>query len=250
MAKQIIHGIGKLVMRDFRDPKTIIGFTDLQDLSVESSSSKDDITGGNKMFPIASFKKDQALKISGTNASFDYGLMTYLDGADKTVGVIPMTDVIEVRIPDSGTIMLPNTPVVDSVVITGYTTAADKLTVATKKFFADPATKELTFAVDDAGESVVIVYQYNSSETAVEYSITEVTMSKPFSCEYVFPIYDEDTQIIAHGMIKIYKAQCSTGFKLDAKHQSAYAPKFEAEAKDAQRIDKKMWSFFIDGVEV
>ena len=48
----------------------------------------------------------------------------------------------------------------------------------------------------------------------------------------------------------VYKTQCSSGFSIDPKHQTPVAPKFEAEAKDAQRADKKLWSLFIDGKEV
>lgn len=249
MAKHIIHGIGKLVLRDFRDPKVIIGFTDLQDVGIESSSSKDDITGGNKMFPIASFKKDQALKLSATNASFNQDMMPYLDGADKVVAAVSMTDVLEVRVPDTKTINLTNTPIEGSIIINGFTLEAGAGDPTVGKFKHTAASKELTFATDNIGDAITIVYEYTSSAKTVEYSVTQKSMSKPFIAEYIFPIYDEDTQVIANAMIKIYKAQCTSGFSIDPKHQSPVAPKFEAEAKDAQRVDGKMWALIIDGIE-
>ena len=44
MAKKIIYGVGQAVLRKFADKSKIIGYTDLQDLSFESSFSKEDIT--------------------------------------------------------------------------------------------------------------------------------------------------------------------------------------------------------------
>lgn len=249
MAKHIIYGIGKMVLRDFRNPKTIIGFADLQDLSVESSFGKEDVTGGNKMFPIASFKKDQALKLSATNATFNQEMLTYMDGADKTVGAKTMTGFLEVRVPEGLTVTLPKTPIADSIVINGFTPVVTGTPTA-KKFKADVLTKEIDFNVADVGKSIIIVYEYTGSATTAEYSVGQKSMAKPFSAEYIFDIYDDDSQVVAEAMIKIYKAQCSSGFSLDTKHQGPHTPKFEAEAKDAQRIDGKLWSFFIDGVEV
>ena len=250
MAKHIIHGVGKLILRDFRQPKTVIGFTDLQDVSVESTSSKDDITGGNKMFPIASFKKDQALKLSATNASFNEEMLPYLDGADKTTAAVTMTGALEVRIPDTKIISLDNTPIDGSIVINGFTEETGTGELTKGKFKYTTATKDINFATDDIGTAVTIVYEYMSTAKTNEYSVGQKSMSKPFIAEYIFPIYDEDTQPVADAMIKIYKAQCTSGFSIDPKHQSAVAPKFEAEAKDAQRVDGKMWSLFIDGHEV
>lgn len=248
MAKHIIHGIGKLVLRDFREPKKVIGFTDLQDLGVESSSSKDDITGGNKVFPIASFKKDQALKLSGTNAIFNHEMLEYLDGATKATGAVTMTDVLELRIPETKSITLSNVPIAGSVIINGFTSSETE--PAKDKFKIVAASKELTFATENIGDAITIIYEYTSTATTTEYSITQKSMPKPFIAEYIFPIYDEDTQIVANAMIRIYKAQCTSGFSIDPKHQTPVAPKFEAEAKDAQRMDGKLWSLFIDGVEV
>lgn len=247
MAKQIIYGIGKAVLRDFRNPTKIIGFSDLQNLTVESTSSMEDITGGNKMFPIASFKKDTAINVSATNACFDAGMMEYMEGATVTTGAKTMTGFLEVAIPTDGVINLDQTPVVGSVAVQGMTLGSGSAPTAGQFTVAE---KKLTFNTDDAGKVVIIVYEYTSSEKATEYSMTQMSLAKPFIFDYIFDIYDEDSQVSHKGMIKIYKAQCSSGFKIDAQHQSPFAPAFEASAKDPQRMDKKMWSLFIDGVEV
>lgn len=236
MEKFIVHGIGKSVFRDFKNPKKVISFVDAQDLSVESTSSKEDIVGGNKLFPIASFKQDQSLACSLTNATFDAGLMEYLDGAEATTAEVNMTDIMEVAIPEDGKVTLAKTPIADSVVVSGVE--------------EQPTVSEgtLTFATENAGKTVCIVYEYTSSAKAVEYSVGQASMSKPFIFETVFPVYDEDTQVKYNCMFKIFKAQCTSGFKLNLQHRAPFAPQIDFEARDAKRPDGKLWTLTIDSV--
>lgn len=245
MAYQIIYGVGKAVLRDFKDRTKVIGLATLQDLNIESSSSQDDITGGNKMFPIASFKKDMAIKVSGTNATFSGDLVEYMDGAKVSTGATAMTGFLEVSVPSTGIVTLEQTPVENSVYVVGFTKGE---TAGANKFSVSG--KNVTFDKSVAGQVVSIVYEYTSTENTKEYSVVESSMSKPFEFSYLFPIYDEDSQIIAQGEVRIYKAQCTSGFKIDAKDKTASTQTFEASARDAQRADGKFWSLFIDGKEV
>ena len=248
MAKQIIYGVGKAILRDYRTPTKVIGFADLQNLAVESTASMEDVTGGNKMFPIASFKTDTAVNVSATNACFDPGMLEYLEGATVSTGAATMTGFMEVAIPADGEITLAETPVANSVVVQGFTLGESAEALNAGEYFVSSTT--VNFATADAGKVVVIVYEYTSSENTTEYSMTQMSLAKPFVFDYIFDIYDEDSQVSHKAMIKIYKAQCSSGFSLDTSHQSPFAPSFEASAKDPQRVDGKFWSLFIDGVEV
>lgn len=245
MAKQIIHGIGRLILKDFKEPTKTIAYSDLQKFTVESTFSSDDITGGNKLFPIASFKKEQALNCSATNATFDAGIFPYLDGGDLTTGAKDMTDFIEVAIPADGVINLPVTPTTISVA--GFK-AGDATATGTYKLEASE--KTVKFAEEDAGKVVVIVYDYKSTAEAISYGVTQKSMNKPFVAIYNFDIYDEDTQITHKGSITVYKAQCTSGLKLDLAHQTAFAPEFSFSARDAKRQDGKLWDFTIDGIAV
>ena len=248
MAKTIIWGIGRAILRDFRNRKKVIGFADLQDLSVESSQSQEDITGGNKMFPIASFKNEQSLTVSATSAVFNQEMLEYMDGADVRTGAVTRSGFKEVTIPDTKIITLDKTPIEGSVVISGFESAASPDSLTAGQFSVDG--EDITFAADDVGQLIIIVYEYTSEATNTEYSVTQKSMSKPFEFDYIFDIYNEDSQITHEAELRIYKAQCTSGFSIDASHQSPFAPQFEASAKDAQRADGKLWSFFIDGVEV
>lgn len=249
MPKQIIHGIGKGIFKSFKDPSKIITMTDMQDLTIESTSSSDDITGGNKLFPIASFKTDQSLTISGTNATFDLDMLPFLEGTKAVVGTKTLTDFLEVAIPEDGVITIDDTPIEGTV------------TVATKGFAVsasgEPAAgqykveaKTVTFNTADAGKVVTIVYDFKSTAEAVSHSVDETTKPEPFVFDYIFPIYDEDTQITHKGYFKVFKAQCTSGLSINVQHQAAFAPTFEASARDAKRADKKLWDLTIDGVSI
>ena len=243
--KQILYGIGKAALRDYANPKKLISLNDMQDLSIESSFSMEDITGGNKMFPIASFPKDKALKISATNATFNVGLIDYLEGAEVATGTATMTAMMEVKIPADGIINLEHTPTAGSVLVMDFTSGEE----AAQGVFAVEGDK-ITFATVDAGKLANIFYEYAGGEKSVEYGVGQKTMAKPFIFDYTFPIYDEDTQITHQGCLRVFKAKCTSGFSIDPKHNTPVAPKFEATAQDPQNADGKMWTLSIDGKEI
>lgn len=243
--RQIIHGIGKLILRDFKTPTKIIGFTDLQDATFESTYSAEDITGGNRIFPIASFKQEETATFSATNATFDHRMLEYLNGAESTTGQTLMCDLLEVAIPANGEVDLGVAPEGDPI-IEGFTKDEGESATTAGKFAVSDT--KIKFNAEDAGKVVTIFYEYNSQATAVEYAIKQTSLTKPFSLDYKFPIYDTDSQIVAYGLIKIFKAQCSNGFSINPQHQTAFAPQFECSAKDPQRPDGKFWTFVVDAV--
>lgn len=243
--KQILYGIGKAALRDYADPTKLISLNDMQDLTIESSFSTEDITGGNKMFPIASFPKDKTLKISATNATFNVGLIDYLEGAEVSTEEVRLTAMMEVQIPEGGIVNLEHTPVADTVLVMGFK-AGDSTSAGTFKVESN----KITFATADEGKLANIFYEYEGGTGAVEYGVGQKTMAKPFIFDYTFPIYDEDTQITHYGSLRVFKAKCTSGFSIDPKHNTPVAPKFEANAQDPQRVDGKMWTLAIDGKEI
>lgn len=241
--KCILHGVGRLILKDYTDKTKVIAHSDLQQFTLESTYSADDITGGNKLFPIASFKKDQALNCTAKDATFNDGIIKYLDGGDVKTGAVTLTDFLEVTIPDDGVVDLGVTP--SNVSIDGFTKTDSEVTKGNFKL----DTTKVTFASQDAGQTVTIVYDYQSGADAKQTSITQKSMAKPFEAVYIFDIYDEDTQIVAKGTITIFKAQCTSGLKLDMQHQTAFAPEFSFSARDAKRADKKLWDFTVEEVK-
>lgn len=244
MSKCILHGVGRLILKDFADPSKIISYSNLQQFTLESTFSTDDITGGNKMFPIASFKTETAVNCTARDAMFDAGIFPYLDGGEAASGAQTMTDFKEVTIPSTKSVTLDvESP--SNVTVSGMTKADSEPTAGQFKV----QTNTVTFAQDDVGKVVTIVYEYQSGANATSYGITEKSMGKPFVAVYVSDIYNEDSQIMGHLNITIYKAQCTSGLNIDMSHQTAFAPEFSFSARDPKREDGKLWDFTFDEVE-
>lgn len=239
----ILHGVGRLILLDFKDNSKVITQTDLQQFTLESTFSTDDVTGGNKMFPIASFKTDTALNFTAKNAKFDAGIIPYLDGGTVSKGKTTMKDVKIATIPSAKTISLGETA--KKAVVEGFALVEVTPSKAGEFSFASGT---LTFHEGDVGKEVAIVYEYETSEKAVSTSVKEKSMSKPFTAIYNFDIYDDDAQVAAKGSIIVYKAQSTSGLSLDMSHQTAYAPEFKFSARDAKREDGKLWDFIYDEV--
>lgn len=246
--KQIIHGIGKAILRDFKDPTKILDYTDLTDLSFESGYSTDDITGGNKIFPIASFKNESKITVSATNATFHPEIEQYLDGSTLSTGAVKLPAIKESQIPADCIVRLDEKPVENSVLIRDFTESKETTPIK-GQFQVDSTEGTITFAKEDAGQTVSIVYDYMSSEETTAYSVTEKSISIPFQFDYIFPIYDENTDIVKTCVVRVYKMKSTSGLKLDHKHQGAFAPQFEATAQDPLRQDGHLWDMFIDNVK-
>lgn len=241
----ILHGVGRLILKDYIDPTKVIACSNLQQFSLESTFSTDDITGGNKMFPIASFKTESALNCTAKDAMFDSGIFPYLDGGETKTGAVTLTDFKEITIPASKEVTLPaETP--SNIVVDGFKLGSAKESLKAGEYFVE--TNKVTFADEDKGKTTTIVYDYESTANANQTSITEKSMSKPFVAIYNFDVYDEDAQIVGKGSITVYKAQCTSGLKLDMSHQAAFAPEFTFSARDPKREDGKLWNFTVDPI--
>lgn len=245
--KKIFYGVGQGIMRDFRDKKKLITLCDMQDLTIESSASQEDVTGGDKITPIASFDKEKEVKISATNATFEERMMDYLEGADQTVGTVVFPGIMELTIDETAKVVLEDTPLENSIIINDFTeVTGDSADVEAGKYKVDTATKTITFSADDIGKDIVIFYEYNSSADTLGYGVKQTSMKKPFEFIYKHSIHDEDSQIVGTLVIVIYKARCTSGFSIDPKHLTPMAPKFEAKALDPKRADKHIWDYFLD----
>lgn len=237
---QIIWGIGKGILTDFSDATKIIAFANMQDLSVSSTANEEDIVGGNKSFPIASFPTDKEITISVTNSDFDTSMLEYSDGATFTTpsSAPNMKYYYEFLIPVGGEVTLPKTPVTDSVKVIGF--AVVPTTLATGKFTISGTA--LAFFPADAGKLARVQFEYAPTTLTVDYyEMFETSVAKPFAFTYLFPVYNTANAIVANGQLDIYKAKMTSGSNFEWSHRTASAPTFEAKALDPQRPDKKLW---------
>lgn len=248
MANKFVYGIGKLILSDFADPTKKIGETNLQKFIVESSYSEEPVNAGNKMFPLISFKKEPNLKLSFENAVFTPELAKYLDGASIKTGTAVLPDLVEVAIPDDGELVLERAPIANSISIEGFEVATAE-TPTKGQFKVETPEKKIVFNKADAGKVVTVFYEFNSNAKTVEHSVSQDSLSTPFRATYIFDIVGEDNKVVQHGTIIIYKAQCTTGTKFDTSHLTPMVQSFEAEGRDPNRADKKLWSVYYEDVE-
>ncbi len=246
--KQILYGVGKSVLRDYTNRKSIVALSKLKDVSINFTNDEEPITGGDDPYPIAYFSKDKAISVTATNALFDMKMLKATQGADIQIGQVVMTEIIEAEIPSNGIITLDYKPLADTTTIDGYTEVLDELSLAAGKFFVDTTNDQIKFDTSDAGKVIEGIYDRNSGNNASTTSILKDTLAKPFEFIHRIPVYDENTQVVGQAQLTIYKAKANGNFEFNMTPQTAYAPKIELKALDPKRSDKKLWDFIIDPV--
>ena len=243
--REIIYGVGQAIFEPFTaGAGGILALAKLKDVNITSTYTMEDVTGGNAMFPLASFPKDKAVKVSATNSLFEKGLLTYQEGFTTAGTADKMTEIQEFLVPVGASAILAHAAVTDSVRIPGFTvvTVAPSA-VNTFQVTTVATVTTLTFFAADVGDLVQVIYDYTGEVGTVTYQAFETSMQKPFKFTYVFDVYDENNKVVAKGNLKIHKALMSAGVSFDFAHQTAYAQKIEFDAKDPQRLDKMLWSF-------
>lgn len=242
---QILYGVGKSILRDFKDETKIIALSKLKNVSIEATASDEKIFGGDSPYPIASFPKEKSITVSAENATFDMKLLNATQGANMVTGAVKFEEVIEVIIPADGQVNLEFEPIANSVVIEGFTKG--ETTPTAGQFVVDSVdTSLLKFHAGDAGKEVTIIYQRNSGATTNTMSIYKETLAKPFKFIHRIPVYDEDNAIVGHAQLVVYKAKSNNQFSFGLQPQTAFAPKIDLEALDPKRPDGKLWDFSIE----
>jgi hypothetical protein len=246
MAKQILYGVGKSVLRDFSNKKDIVALSDLKDIALNFTANEEAVSGGDSAYPIAYLPKDKEITISATNATFSMKMLNTTQGATVATGAVEMTEFIEGSIPSDGLFALDFTPLAGSVAVVGFDEVDDELDLATGKFYVDIAGDQVKFDVSDADVEIEGVFKRTSSASAETISVMKDTLAKPLEFTHRIPIYDENSQIAGQGQLIVYKCKANGGFEFNLQPQTAYAPKVELKALDPKRADKKLWDFTID----
>lgn len=244
--KQILYGVGKSVLKDFKDPKQIVALSKLKDVTIQFTGDEEPVTGGDSPYPIAFFPRDKAITVTATNALFNLKMVNVTQGATITMGTVNMTEFIEGEIPADGIFELDYTPLDDTVVIEGFDEVKDSLELQAGKFFVSE--NEIHFAEEDAGIEIEGIYERSSSENAQTISVMKDTFAKPFVFIHRIPVYNDNNTVVAEGQLIIFKAKANNNFEFNLQPQTAFAPRLELNALDAKRKDKKLWDFTIDPV--
>lgn len=241
----ILYGVGKSILRDFKDETKVIALSKLKNVSIEATASDEKIYGGDSPYPFASFPKEKSITVSAENAEFDMKLLNVTQGANLTVGAVKFDEVTEVIVPADGQVNLEFEPIANSVIIDGFTLGTTTPTAG--QFVVDGTDASLLkFHATDAGKEVVIVYQRTSGATTNTMSIYKETLAKPFKFIHRLPVYDADNAVVGHSQLIVYKAKSNNQFSFGLQPQTAFAPKVDLEALDAKRPDGKLWDFSIE----
>lgn len=244
MAQRVLYGVGKSILRSISDPNEILALSKLVNVTIESSVNEDDLYGGDSPYPFVSFPTDRAITVTAENATFDIKMLSFAQGAELTTGVVTMHDVMNIAIPDECTVELHEGA--KNVVVLGFTKVDDSESLTAGQYVVE--SNVVTFAAEDVGKEVDIVYEYPSSDKAQTATNTEQTLSKPFTFIHRIPIYDDNSKIVGEGQLIIYRAKASNSFTFDFERQTAFTPNLELRALDAKRADGKLWDFTIDPV--
>lgn len=247
MAKQILYGVGKSILRSITDPTDILALSKLANVSVESTGNEDEIFGGDSPYAFASFPTDKAINVSAENATFDIKMLSFTQGAKITTGAVTMHDLMSVAIPEDLSIVLNEGAT--NVVVLGYTLAESAEALAAGEYFYDEAANTVTFADADIGDEVDIVFEYESSADAQTASNTEDAFAKPFTFIHRIPVYNDESVLVGQGQLIVYRAKANNSFTFDFERQTAFAPNIELRAMDAKRADGKLWDFTIDPIK-
>ena len=105
MSKSIIYGIGEAVLTDLKDPNKIIGFSKLQNLTIDMSAETDEVRGGDDPYPITEFPRTNNITITAQDALFDIDYMALSQGTiTEKKASVDMTEFLNVVIPADGVI--------------------------------------------------------------------------------------------------------------------------------------------------
>lgn len=245
MSKSIIYGIGEAVLTDLKDPNKIIGFSKLQNLTIDMSAEADEVRGGDDPYPITEFPRTNNITITAQDALFDIDYMALSQGTKyENLPSVEMTEFLNIVIPADGIVELPEAPVDDSVVIRGFEKAA-----APEKGKFSVEGKKITFHADDANASINGIYKIKRTGSVKSVAGLKGKFPKPFKFTHRVPIYNDENQIVQQMELTIFKCKSDSNFNFDLAQQQAYAPQVSLKALDPKRPDKKLWDIVLVDVE-
>lgn len=247
MAKSIIYGIGEAALIDLADESKIIGFSKLQNLTIDMSAETDEVRGGDDPYPITEFPKTNNITVTAQDALFDIDYIALSQGTiheDKKS--YDMTEFLNVRIPADGVVTLKEAPVEGSVVIKGFTKAEGE-TAEIGKFKVED--KKITFNVKDANKDINGLYKIKRDTGVSSIAGLKGKFPKPFKFIHRVPIYNDENMIVKQMEFTIFKCKSDSNFNFDLTQQTAYAPQISLKALDPKRPDKKLWDITVVDVK-
>ena len=242
----VIHGVGSAYLIGTNGSAVKLGT--LQDMTIEVSSSTEDVFGGDGLYPIFNYIKEKSATFKFKNATFDLGLLGASQGVDVTAGgfafgnealVVAASKTLAIT---TGVEVESVAVVCDGVILTRVagTPSAGEYTVTTAG--------AMTFNTAEVGKTADVSYVYTTTDGS---TLDVLTTSVP---GYVELRHTSQPTELPDGKnvilsTRIYKARCEGSLSVNQARGEASAPELSFKSVDPKRTDKKFVSYSVTYVD-
>jgi hypothetical protein len=212
-------------------------------MTIEITSTIEDVFGGDSLFPIFNFIKEKGANFKFTNACFDLDVVAASQGVAATTGGVALGHETVTIASHAATLSVTSGIDVDSVmVLNGDTvlTKVDSLSDTTNSFTVTAA-GVLTFSNDVTG-SVTVDYIYSVTDGT---TVNVLTNSVPGYVQLRHESFPTDLPNGKKAVLTtvVYKARCEGSLSLDYSRGEAVAPELSFKSVDPGRADHKFVSY-------
>lgn len=238
----------------------------LQDMTLELTSTMENIYGGEGNFALYSYNTEKGLKVTFTNASWNLDMLNLTQGVssnsvtsvfrEETVVVAGTGSTLGVgavkfskhgNVDFSSPITLYQSDNTVAFAWDGESVVAGEGTLQT----VGSGTHDLKLPTAYSGTTLTAIYNYNLSNASTD-SMTGVSSSLYTTGVPGFvtiyhkskPMKQKNGRIIRL-FTTIYRARCDGHLTMDFKHKNAFAPELAFEVVDPERADQKYMTFGI-----
>lgn len=228
---------------------SLLPLMEMQDMTIEISSTMEQIYGGDGLFALSSFVKEKSTSFTFTNATFSLDMLKVGQGATISQGgEVFGNDTIVVTKGTGSLSVTANIDVASVVAVCDGVPLSRVVSNPSQGEFSVTTGGVLTFADKEEGKVVDVRYIYfdNNAETA-----DILTTSVPGFVELHHkssPLEQPDGTVIeVH--TRIFKARSDGKIQIDFKRGTAFAPKMTFQSVDPRREDKKFVSIVFKNLE-
>ena len=233
-----VEGAGTALVLGENDKLNLIH---LQDMTLELTSTMENIYGGESNFSLYSFNTEKGAKVSFTNASWNLDIMNLTQGTASDTAAQFFSEEKYTVATDGTVAVTYNTIDWNSAMVYDSNNSAVPIISHT--------TGTCNIGETYANKQVTIMYPYTLSgtDTGTGISSSLYTTAVPgFVTIYhkSKPMKQKNGRIIRL-YTTIYKARCDGSLTIDFKHKNAFAPELAFDIVDPERDDKKYIVFGI-----
>lgn len=218
------------------DENNKLSLIHLQDMSLELTSSMENIFGGESNFSLYSYNTEKGAKVTFTNASWNIDIMNLTQGTANDASASFFYDGTA-TVSSAGTINIAHNGIDwDSAMIFD----SDNTLVPIVSHTTDTGVQSCNVGTALEGKKLSLIYRY-AADSGTGISTSLYTLGVPgFVTIYhkSKPMKQKNGRIIRL-YTTIYKARCDGQLTLNFQHKNAFAPELAFDCVDPERDDGK-----------